>query len=569
MTDYQSRYAAWRAADLKDASLKQELERIAGQDDEIYDRFYKHLKFGTAGLRGLLGAGTNRMNIITVGRAVAGLAAHVKAEGGAERGVAIAYDNRIGSELFARRCASVLAAAGVRAHLFSYMAATPILSFAVRQLGCAAGIVITASHNPAEYNGLKVYGPDGGQLDTEDSAALYTIIESIDPFSVAAMELEEALSAGLIVPVPDAVIDRYLEAVKGLLTAPEAFEASGLRVVYTPLYGTGLAPVERLLGDLGLSQLYVVPEQREPDGHFPTAPYPNPEAPAALTLALELARAQSADLVVATDPDADRLSVAVRREDGDYIQLSGNQMGCLLFDYMADALKRAGRLPEDGIAIRSVVSTPMFDAVAAHYGLTPIAVLTGFKNVATQLKELDKAGETHRFVFAFEESNGFMPGAFVRDKDGIAAALLFTEMAAVDKMSGRTLLDRLEALYERFGHYATRGHTLALPGAEGMARMAQIMADLRSSPPSSLDGLRVVRVDDYAPGFASPGLLGTNRLPPTDMLMLHLEDGSLAVVRPSGTEPKLKLYLMCKATTAEAAAKKVDGLVKSLTAVVQ
>lgn len=563
MGDYLSRYNDWLNADLGDPALRRELFSIAGNNDEIYERFYENIKFGTAGLRGILGVGTSRMNIITVGRAVAGLAASLKADNLGDRGVAIAYDSRICSRQFALHAASVLTAAGVRVYLFSELAATPLLSYAVRQLSCAAGIVITASHNPAEYNGLKVYGPDGGQLDTKESGRLYSLIEKNDPFTLPIMPPEAARAAGLLLPVPEYITDSYLSSIKDLLTDPELLKTSALRVVYTPLYGTGIYPMERLLGELGLENLYVVPEQREPDGRFPTAPYPNPEDPAALKLALKLAAEQSADIVVATDPDADRLSIAVRDNSGGLVQLSGNEMGCLLLDYMAAGLKAAGRLPERGIAIRSVVSSPMFDIIAAHYGISPIAVLTGFKNVAAQLRELDKAGESERFVMAYEESNGFMPGSFVRDKDGIAAALLFIEMAAADKASGRTLLCRLSELYDRFGHYATRGRTFSFPGAEGMGKMADIMKKLRQNPPAAIGDLSVTQVDDYITGFSAPYLLGGDRLPPSDMLILRLSDGSTAIVRPSGTEPKLKLYLMCKSGTTAAAAEKTAALAGS------
>ena len=561
MTDnnYRARYEKWLGAALGDPALLTELESIEQDDSAIFDRFYKDLEFGTAGLRGVIGVGTNRMNIVTVGRATAGLAAHVKRIAGETASVAIAYDNRVNSDVFARRAASVLAAVGVRVHIFPEMAATPVLSFAVRQLHCTAGIVVTASHNPSDYNGFKVYGPDGGQLDTAASEGVYGLIQGIDPFGVLALDFAAGLESGLIHYIDDVLIDDYLTRCRALITHPNALKSAGLAVVYTPLYGTGMKPVERLMEEVGLKNFHVVPEQRDPDGRFPTAPYPNPEDPAALALALKLAGEKAADIVVATDPDADRLSVAVAY-GGDFVQLSGNQMGCLLLDYLAAGLRDSGHMPQDPVAIRSVVSTPMFDVIAEHYGITPIAVLTGFKNMARQMQELDKLGRIDRFVFAFEESNGFMPGSFVRDKDGISAALLFTEMAAVERQAGRTLFDRLDDLYRRFGYCATRGHTFAYPGAVGMETMANIMSELRADPPDTIGDFAVARVDDYREGFHSENLVGDKMLPATDMLIFHMKDGSQAIVRPSGTEPKLKLYVVHTGVDAATAADLADKL---------
>lgn len=542
--DYLSIYNEWKKADLGDPALLKELNDIEGRDEEIFDRFYRELEFGTAGLRGIIGAGTNRMNIITVGRATAGLAEHVKALAGGNASVAIAYDNRINSDVFARRAACVLAAAGVKVYIFAELTPTPMLSFALRDLKCTSGIVVTASHNPAEYNGFKVYGSDGGQLDTDSSERLYEIIEKIDEFKVPAADFDTALSTGIIEYVDNSVSQRYFDRCLSLITKPDAIANAGLKVVYTPLYGTGMKPVEYIAGKIGLKDFTVVSEQREPDGNFPTAPYPNPEMPAAIELALKLAGETAADIVVATDPDADRLSVAAAR-DGEFIQLSGNQMGCLLFDYIAQSLESSGRMPQNPVAIRSVVSTPMFDAIAERYGATPIAVLTGFKNIAQQLLELDKIGETDRYIFGFEESNGFLPGSFVRDKDGVSAAVMFMEMASADKLAGRTLIDRLDSLYEKYGYYATMTRTFTFPGAEGMEKMSGIMERLRGNPPKEVEGREIERVDDYKSGFASPGLIGGGLLPATNMLIFKLRSGETAIMRPSGTEPKLKLYVVC------------------------
>ncbi len=550
---HQELYEFWSRNPRLDPDLLEELAAIREQQKEIYERFYKDLEFGTGGLRGIIGAGNNRMNVYTVRRVSQGIAEFLLGRSEAPQ-VAVSYDSRIKSDLFAREAACVFAANGVKCHIFPRLMPTPVLSYAVRALGCRAGAMITASHNPPEYNGYKVYGPDGGQLGTQESAAVIARINGIDLFEgVRTMDFEAGLKAGLIGYIPDSVFERYLDEVLACSVYPGIVEGSGLKVVFTPLHGTGGMPVTRMFKRLGLADFVAVPEQAEPDGRFPTCPYPNPEDRAALALGIELAQREGADLVVATDPDADRMGAAVR-EGGDYRLLSGNEMGVLLLDYIASGLLAQGKLPERPVLVKSLVSTAMAGAVAAHYGVEEWEVLPGFKFIGEKIGELEQAGEERRFILGFEESYGYLTGRHVRDKDAVNAAMMAVEMAAYHKRRGMTLAQAMEDLYRRFGSYADRVESFAFKGADGMRRMRDIMDTLADAPPRLIGQIPVETLCDYRRrrrvGTGGEEKLG---LPASDMVSFLLQGGARVLVRPSGTEPKLKVYYSARGRDMEEA----------------
>lgn len=553
-------YALWRDRELEDDALTEELAAVQGNESEIYERFYTDLKFGTAGLRGILGAGTNRMNIYTVRRATQGLALYI-ARREPEGSVAIAYDSRNNSRRFAEAAASVLAANGLRVHLYSELTPTPMLSWAVRYFGCAAGIVVTASHNPAEYNGYKVYGPDGCQMTSEAADEVLSLIEGLDIFrDVKTMPFEAARADGAVLDVTGRAVEEYYTAVLGCRLRPEVLPRSDLAIAYTPLNGAGNRPVRHILAAAGAKHVAVVPEQELPDGDFPTCRYPNPETPEAMALGVELARRIGSDILIGTDPDADRVGVAVRR-GGEFVQLGGNEVGVLLADYIAQARVETGAMPERPVMIKSIVTTALTDLVAQSYGVEMLDVLTGFKYIGEQIGRLEQAGERERFVFAFEESCGYLPGTFVRDKDAVSTALLVAEMAAWNKARGRTLLDALEDIYRRFGYFYNHVSNTAFTGADGMKKMAGIMDALFASPPADLGGEPVAEYRDLRASVAVRG--GCRRpvgLPPSDVLLLMLENGATVVIRPSGTEPKLKVYYMVKGPSMEEARRLADRL---------
>lgn len=532
---YLEDYKRWLEADLEDSALKDELEAVKGNDEEIKDRFAVALKFGTAGLRGVLGAGTNRMNIYVVRQATQGLANWVKTQGGNQL-VAISYDSRINSDVFAKTAACVLAANGIKVRIYDALMPVPALSFATRFYEANAGIMVTASHNPAKYNGYKAYGPDGCQMTDEAADIVYAEIQKTDILTGAKMMgFEEGMEAGLIAYVGDDCKEALYDAIKARSVRPGICGTAGLKLVYSPLNGSGLVPVMRILKDIGISDITIVPEQQYPDGNFPTCPYPNPEIFEALRLGLELAEKSGADLMLATDPDADRVGIAMKCPDGSYELVSGNEVGVLLLDYICAGRMEKGTMPERAVAVKSIVSTPLADAVAANYGVELRSVLTGFKWIGDQIAQLEAAGEVDRFIFGFEESYGYLAGPYVRDKDAIIGSMLICEMAAYYRSIGSSLKQRMEEIYDKYGRYLNKVDSFEFPGLSGMDKMAGIMDGLRKNPPKEIGGYPVVKVTD----FKEPEKTG---LPAANVLIYKLEGGAEVIVRPSGTEPKIKTY---------------------------
>ena len=532
---YMDDYQRWLSADLEDPALTQELKAIEGQDEQIKDRFAVALKFGTAGLRGVLGAGSNRMNIYVVRQATQGLANWVKTQGGSQL-VAISYDSRINSDVFAKTAAQVLAANGIKVRIYDALMPVPALSFATRYYGANAGIMVTASHNPAKYNGYKAYGPDGCQMTDDAAAIVYAEIQKTDILTGAKLiSFEEGLEKGLIEYVGDDCKEALYDAIKARSVRPGLCKTAGLKLVYSPLNGSGLVPVTRVLRDIGIDDLTIVPEQQYPDGNFPTCPYPNPEIFEALRLGLELAKSSGADLMLATDPDADRVGIAIKCPDGSYELVSGNEVGVLLLDYICEGRIEKGTMPKNPVAVKSIVSTPLADAVAANYGVEMRSVLTGFKWIGDQIASLEAKGEVDRFIFGFEESYGYLAGPYVRDKDAIIGSMLICEMAAYYRSIGSSIKERLEAIYAKYGRYLNKVDSFEFPGLSGMDKMTGIMESLRKEPPKEIGGYKVVRVTDYK----KPQETG---LPAANVLIYALEGGATVVVRPSGTEPKIKTY---------------------------
>ncbi|MBO5160499.1 MAG: phospho-sugar mutase [Lachnospiraceae bacterium] len=532
---YLEAYKRWMETDLEDAALKAELESIEGNDEEIKDRFAVALKFGTAGLRGVLGAGTNRMNIYVVRQATQGLANWVKTQGGNQL-VAVSYDSRINSDVFAKETAKVLAANGIKVRIYDALMPVPALSFATRYYEANAGVMVTASHNPAKYNGYKAYGPDGCQMTDDAANIVYAEIQKTDILEGAKiMSFEEGMAAGLIEYVGDDCKEALYDAIKARSVRPGLCKTAGLKLVYSPLNGSGLVPVMRILNDIGIDDITIVPEQKYPDGNFPTCPYPNPEIFEALRLGLELAEKEGADLMLATDPDADRVGIAMKCPDGSYELVSGNEVGALLLDYICAGRIEKGTMPEKAVAVKSLVSTPLADAIAAHYGVEMRNVLTGFKWIGDQIAKLEAAGEVDRFIFGFEESYGYLAGPYVRDKDAIIGSMLICEMAAYYRSIGSSLKQRMEEIYAQYGRYLNKTDSYEFPGLSGMDKMAGIMNDLRQNPLTAIGEYKVVKVIDYK----KPEETG---LPAADVLVFKLEGGAEAIVRPSGTEPKIKTY---------------------------
>ena len=555
---YLDDYKRWMDTELEDPALTEELKGIAGKDDEIKDRFAVALKFGTAGLRGVLGAGSNRMNIYVVRQATQGLANWVKTQGGSQL-VAISYDSRINSDVFAKTAASVLAANGIKVRIYDALMPVPALSFATRYYQANAGIMVTASHNPAKYNGYKAYGPDGCQMTDEAADIVYAEIQKTDILTGAkVMDFETGIKEGLIEYVGDDCKEALYQAIEARSVRPGICAASGLKLVYSPLNGSGLVPVTRVLKDIGITDVTIVPEQQYPDGHFPTCPYPNPEIFEALRLGLELAKKTGADLMLATDPDADRVGIAMKCPDGSYELVSGNEMGVLLLDYICAGRIEKGTMPKNPVAVKSIVSTPLADAVAKNYGVELRSVLTGFKWIGDQIAKLEAAGEADRFIFGFEESYGYLAGPYVRDKDAIIGSMLICEMAAYYRSIGSSIKQRLEELYEKYGRYLNKVDSFEFPGLSGMDKMADIMDGLRQNPPAKIGDYAVVKVTDYK----KPEETG---LPAANVLVYKLEGGAEVIVRPSGTEPKIKTYFTTLGKDlAEAQAQK-DALAAAIT----
>lgn len=536
-----------------DREIKSQLDDLVqnGTDSEIADAFFQELEFGTAGLRGVIGAGTNRMNIYTVGKATQGLADYLNAHY-EDPSVAIARDSRIKGELFVQRAASVLAANGIRVYIYPRIEPTPALSFAVRDLGCSAGINITASHNPSAYNGYKVYGEDGCQIASEVANEISKAVAHVDAFSdVLSTPFQDAINYGMVNWIPDSTLDRFIDAVFASSAEYPGADKYPLKLVYTPLNGTGLECVEKILGRIGVSDITVVPEQKDPDGSFPTCPYPNPESRDALKLGIQLCEQVHPDLLLATDPDADRVGVACKGND-DYVLISGNEMGILLLDYICKTKTVQNTLPSKPLAISTIVSTSMIDAIAAEYGIEIQRTLTGFKWIGSIITELEKVNQQDNFLFGFEESYGYLAGSHVRDKDAIVATMLICQMAQFYKSQGLNLAQAMESLYERYGYYQNRTISVDFPGADGATQMSRLMADLRKNPPSALADLEVIEVVDYQGGH--------NGLPSANVIEFRLPDSNKVVFRPSGTEPKVKAYIFAKGQTSQAAIQLMDVL---------
>ena len=564
---YKNECERWLAFDLDDPDLKPELESVKDDDEAIKDRFAVSLKFGTAGLRGVIGAGTNRMNVYVVRQATQGLANWVKTQGGTQT-VAISYDSRIKSDVFAKAAAGVLAANGVKVRIYKALMPVPALSFATRYYNCNAGIMVTASHNPAKYNGYKAYGPDGCQMTDEAADVVYAEIQKTDVLSGArTMSFEEGMAAGLIEYVGEDCYEALYQAIESRSVRPGLCKTAGLKLVYSPLNGSGLVPVTRVLGDIGITDITIVPEQKDPDGNFPTCPYPNPEIFEALRLGLELAEKSGADLMLATDPDADRVGIAVRCKDGSYELLSGNEVGVLLLDYICKARIENGTMPRDPVMVKSIVSTPLADVVAAHYGVECRNVLTGFKWIGDQIARLEAAGQVERFIFGFEESYGYLAGSYVRDKDAVIGSMLICEMAAYYRSIGSSIKEELDRIYAEYGRYLNKVDSYEFPGLSGMDKMAGIMQKLRQEPPMEFAGYKVVTVSDYQARTRTELATGKTEaidLPAANVLIYALEGGATVVVRPSGTEPKIKTYFTTLGKNVEEAQAQKDALAAAL-----
>lgn len=543
---------------VKDEELLAELSSMkeSGDEEAITDAFFQDLAFGTAGLRGTIGAGTNRMNIYTVGRVTQGFADYLNKTFNSPT-VAIARDSRNKGELFVQTTAAILAANGITSYVYPKISPVPTLSWATRYLKCSGGICMTASHNPAPYNGYKAYGPDGCQITSEAAAAISAAMEATDPFKdIKSMDFDDAVSQGLVKWIDDSCLDAYYDAVVDKSVnnlTPEQIAAAPLKLVYTPLNGTGLIPVTTVLKKVGITDVTVVPEQKDPDGNFPTCPYPNPEIRQAMQKGIDLCEEVKPDLLLATDPDADRVGVACADGD-DYTLLTGNEMGVLLLDYICKMRAERGENLHDKVAVTTIVSSAMVDALAAEYGFELRRCLTGFKYIGDIITGLSDAGQVDRFIFGFEESYGYLSGDHVRDKDAVNASMLICQMAQYYKLQGLNLVQAMHALYEKYGYYHNKTVALSYPGAEGVDKMAGIMVDLRKNPPASIAGSKVTGVVDYGEGV--------NGLPKANVLEFDLEGGDKAIVRPSGTEPKIKLYIFAKGDDATSADAQIDAIEK-------
>lgn len=553
-------YQSWRKNAIDDPDLQSELSAIENDAEAIQDRFYRDLAFGTGGLRGVIGAGTNRMNIYTVRKATQGLANYVK-EAFSEPSVAISYDSRIKSTDFAKAAAEVLAANGVKVHIYTELKPTPMLSFAVRALHCSAGIMVTASHNPAKYNGYKAYGSDGCQMTIDAADAVLAKINALDIFNdVKHMPFDEALAAGMISYIGDDVIEDYFRNVLAQGINTDLCAKSGLKIVYTPLNGTGNKPVRTILNRIGIQEVTVVKEQENPDGNFTTCPYPNPEIREALQLGLQYCDQVKPDLLLATDPDADRVGIAVPDGKGGYALFSGNEVGAMLLEYICEQRIQKGTMPKHPVAVKTIVTTDIVEAICKAYGVELIEVLTGFKFIGEQIGFLEEKGEEDRYIFGFEESYGYLAGSYVRDKDAVVASMLICEMAAYYRTKGISMMQARENLYQKYGVYVHAQHSFTFEGESGMIRMQNIMEHLRIHHPEQIDNLKVIQFADYEKQVSIDLTTGTETaitLPQSNVLSFTLEQGAKVIIRPSGTEPKIKAYYTTTAATeAEAAAKK-------------
>lgn len=549
-----TKWSEWREQELNDVDLTMELERIKDNDEEILDRFYRELEFGTGGLRGVIGAGTNRMNIYTVAKATQGYSNYLK-KLGSSPSVAVAYDSRIKSDVFARKAAEVFAANGIRVYIYSELMPTPSLSFAVRYLKCSGGIVVTASHNPSKYNGYKVYGSDGCQITTNAANSIINEIEALDIFKdVKEMSFKAALEQKLISYIGEDVIDEYLNAVSSQSLCEEEID-KGVSIVYTPLNGSGLRCVTRVLKENGFTNISIVAEQEKPDGRFTTCPYPNPEIKEALELGLRDAKKLGSDLLLATDPDCDRVGIAVRNHE-DYVLLSGNEVGMLLLDYICKRRISLGKMPDNPILVKTIVTIDMAKKIAENYGVQVIDVLTGFKFIGEQIGLLELNGEEDRFILGFEESYGYLTGGYVRDKDAVDASLMICEMFAYYKTQSLSLVEVLKRLYDKYGYCLNTLHSYTFEGAEGFQKMQQLMCKLRKNPIKSIASKKVIEVRDY--------LVGVGDLPKSDVLKYLLDGESSIVIRPSGTEPKIKVYLSVNGESEKDAKDKENSICRDI-----
>ena len=566
MNDINSLYALWSEKAVLDADLVDELKSIDGKEDEILDRFYRSLEFGTAGLRGVIGAGTNRMNIYTVNQATQGLADYLNGAF-SEPSVAIAYDSRIKSDLFAREAAGVLAANGIKVYIYPELVPTPMLSFAVRRLKCSSGIIITASHNPAKYNGYKCYDPNGYQMTDEAAKRTYEYIQKVDMFGgVKRMDFEKGLADGLIEYIGQDVYEEFYSAVEKCQANPGICKIAGLKVIYTPLNGTGNKPVREILRRIGVDDVRIVKEQENPDGNFPTCPFPNPEIKQVFECAIEMTKTDRADLLLATDPDCDRMGIAVY-DGSDYVLMSGNEVGVMFTEYLLSSLKERNKMPENPIVVKTIVTTKLVEKVAESYGAECIDLLTGFKYIGELITNLEKENQQDRFIVGMEESYGYLSGIHARDKDAVVASMLLCEMAAYYKSKGKTLVDVMNGLYEKYGMYLNTLLNFSFEGASGMQKMADMMTSLRDNPPAEIAGQKVVSVADYKKSEkvnVETGEKSVINLPKSNVLSYSLPDGSGAIVRPSGTEPKIKIYITAVASDKAAAQKKADEIGESM-----
>lgn len=544
--DIKQTYNEWLENAVEDKDLTAELESIKNNEDEIYDRFYTALKFGTAGLRGIIGAGTNRMNVYVVRQATQGLANYVLKKYG-KGSVAISHDSRIKADLFMNEAARVLAANGIKVYITSELQPTPVLSYLVRYFKCQAGIMVTASHNPAAYNGYKAYGEDGCQMTDVAANTVYDEISKLDMFKdVKIADFDEAVKSGMIEYVDESVYDTYLEKVMEQQVNPGVCNGADLKVVYTPLNGTGNKLVRKVLGKIGVNDVVVVPEQELPDGNFTTCPYPNPEIKEALAKGLELCEKEQPDLLLATDPDADRVGIAVKDYDGSYRLISGNEDGVMLTNYILSCKKASGKLPEKPVVVKTIVTTKLINKLCEKYGCELKNVLTGFKYIGEVILNLEKKHEENRYLFGFEESYGYLSGTYVRDKDAVVASMLVCEMAAYYKKQGKSLAEVIDGLYEEFGYYLNQTYSFEFGGAAGMQKMADIMTAVRDNTPKSIAGYDVVKVSDYLLRKETDVVTGSITdidLPKSNVIALHLADDNAVIIRPSGTEPKIKLYI--------------------------
>lgn len=557
-------YSEWLEKATADPDLKAELESIKGNDDEILDRFYRCLEFGTAGLRGVIGAGTNRMNYYTVCQATQGLSDYLNAKYD-KPSIAIGYDSRIKSDYFSKEAAKVLAANGIKVYLFKELEPTPCLSFAIRYFHTSSGIILTASHNPAKYNGYKCYNSNGYQMTDEEADETYEYIKKVDYFTgIKTMDFDEAVQKGLIEYMGEEVIDAFLDEVIKQCVNPQVTKNAGLKVIYTPLNGTGNKPVRKILDRIGVKDVTVVPEQEMPDGNFPTCPFPNPEIKQAFECALKMAQTIKPDLLLATDPDCDRVGIAVKDHDGEYKLMSGNEVGAMMLNYLLSQKKEKGLLSENSIAVKSFVSTDLAEVIARKYNCTFKNLLTGFKYIGELITQLEAEGRADDFVMGFEESYGYLAGTHARDKDAVVASMLICEMAAYYKTQGKSLAEVMDDIYDEFGYYYNTVSSYTFEGASGMEKMASIMDGLRNNAPSSFGSMDVTVIDDYKTSVST--VLADNStskidLPKSNVLAYTLTDGNKIIVRPSGTEPKIKAYITAIGKTKEDAKKIADRLI--------